>query len=100
MKPIHSLLMGSALSLISLAPVTVHAQDPSPPEASQPVIDPATVSWPRTFTVDSEDYAVFQPQISTWTGNQIKGRFAWSRSRISRSNRWISRPRLTSKPPI
>ncbi len=76
MKPIHSLLMGSALSLISLAPVTVHAQDPSPPEASQPVIDPATVSWPRTFTVDSEDYAVFQPQISTWTGNQIKGRFA------------------------
>jgi hypothetical protein len=27
--------------------------------------------WPRTFTADGSDMAIFQPQISTWKGNQL-----------------------------
>jgi hypothetical protein len=40
------------------------------------ILDPATVAWRRTFTADGYDMAIFQPQISTWKGNQLAGRFA------------------------
>jgi hypothetical protein len=75
MNVIQSLVFVSAFALFFATPLLL-AQDASTPEASQPALDPASVSWPRTFTVEGEEYAVFQPQISTWTGNQISGRFA------------------------
>ncbi|MGB6222485.1 carbohydrate-binding family V/XII [Haloferula sp.] len=75
MNPIRSLILVSVLPLLCSSP-SLLAQDATTPEASQPALDPATVSWPRTFTVGAEEFAVFQPQISTWTGNQISGRFA------------------------
>jgi len=39
-------------------------------------IDPLSLQWPRTFSNDGYDFAVFQPQIDSWKGNQLAGRFA------------------------
>lgn len=34
------------------------------------------MSWPRFFSTNGYEFAVYQPQISKWPGNQIEGRFA------------------------
>ncbi len=73
MKTSDCLLLGSALMLSCVAPVPMRGQAPV---ANQPILDPDAVAWPRTFTADGNDLAIFEPQISTWTGNQISGRFA------------------------
>ena len=65
-----------AVSILIVSSPVLRAQAGTTPEASQPIIDPASVAWPRTFTAGTEEFALFQPQISTWTGNQISGRFA------------------------
>jgi len=65
-----------AIALALTAFPVLHAQTPAASEATQPIVDPAAVSWPRSFTVGGEEFALFQPQISTWTGNEISGRFA------------------------
>ena len=78
MKPIAPFL-SAAVSMACVASAMLYAQTPgeaTTSEASQPIIDPATVAWPRTFTVGTEEFALFQPQIGTWTGNRISGRFA------------------------
>jgi hypothetical protein len=63
----------SALSImLFVAPAVSRAQ--SAPAGQ--ILDPTTVAWPRTFTTDGYDMAIFQPQISTWKGNQLAGRFA------------------------
>ena len=66
------LILGAVLSLLVAAPAVSRAQ--SAPAGQ--ILDPATVAWPRTFTADGNDMAIFQPQISTWKGNQLAGRFA------------------------
>jgi hypothetical protein len=38
-------------------------------------IDPSTLEWPRFYTTNSFDFAVYQPEISSWPGNQLNGRF-------------------------
>jgi hypothetical protein len=72
MKPANYAILGIALSLLFAAPAVLQAQ--SVPAGQ--ILDPATVVWPRTFTADGHDMAVFQPQISTWKANQLAGRFA------------------------
>jgi hypothetical protein len=39
-------------------------------------LDPLSMSWPRFFATNGYEFAVYQPQISQWPGNQIQGRFA------------------------
>src|SRR5215468_7461772 len=72
MKPANYLILGTALLLLVAASAVSRAQ--RPPRGQ--ILDPATVAWPRTFTADGHDMAVFQPQISTWKANQLAGRFA------------------------
>jgi hypothetical protein len=39
-------------------------------------LDPLSLQWPRFFDTGGYEFAVYQPQISQWPGNQIQGRFA------------------------
>jgi hypothetical protein len=72
MKPTNYLILGTVLSLLFAA----RAVSGAPSAQTGQILDPATVAWPRTFTADGYDMAIFQPQISTWKGNQLAGRFA------------------------
>jgi hypothetical protein len=72
MKPRNYLTLGTVLSLLFAAPAVWRAQ--SAPAGQ--ILDPATVAWPRTFTAGGYDMAIFQPQVNTWKGNQLAGRFA------------------------
>jgi hypothetical protein len=37
-------------------------------------IDPSILEWPRFYTTNGYDFAIYQPQISQWPGNQLDGR--------------------------
>ena len=39
-------------------------------------IDPALLQWPRLVATNGYEFAVYQPQIGKWQGNQLEGRFA------------------------
>src|SRR5208337_1250317 len=39
-------------------------------------LDPLSLEWPRFFATNGYEFAVYQPQISKWPGNQLEGRFA------------------------
>jgi len=43
--------------------------------AGQP-LDPLSLNWPRYFATNGYEFAVYQPQITQWPGNQLQGRFA------------------------
>ncbi|MFO1461939.1 MAG: carbohydrate-binding family V/XII [Verrucomicrobiota bacterium] len=62
-------LIGAALTSVTLP---ANAQTPA---ASQP-LDPLSLNWPRFFSGQGYEFAVYQPQITRWPGNQIEGRFA------------------------
>ncbi|HWI56124.1 MAG TPA: hypothetical protein VNZ22_02770, partial [Bacillota bacterium] len=70
--------LGLTLSLgiglfIGLAPrfgSAVRAQTLPP---GQP-INPATLTWPRFFATNNYEFAVYQPSIDQWPGNQLDGR--------------------------
>jgi len=72
MKPANYLILATAPSLFFAASAVPGAENASTGQ----ILDPATVAWPRTFTTDGCDMGIFQPQISTWIGNQLAGRFA------------------------
>lgn len=64
------------LSVALVAP-SLKAQVSAPqPAAQQAPADKASMQWPRTFSGDGYDFIVYQPQIDSWTGNQLAGRFA------------------------
>jgi hypothetical protein len=44
-------------------------------KAGEP-LNPLSMQWPRTFATNGYEFAVYQPQISKWPGNQLDGRFA------------------------
>jgi hypothetical protein len=44
-------------------------------QPGQPV-DPTTLSWPRLLSTNGWQFAVYQPQIDSWQGAQLTGRFA------------------------
>jgi hypothetical protein len=56
------------------AGVALLAQSPQLPPGQQ--LDPLSLQWPRFFATNGYEFAVYQPQISKWTGNQLEGRFA------------------------
>jgi hypothetical protein len=37
-------------------------------------IDPATLSWPRFYATNGYEFALYQPEISAWPGNELSGR--------------------------
>ena len=39
-------------------------------------LDPLAMEWPRFFTTNGYEFAVYHPQVAKWPGNQIQGRFA------------------------
>ncbi|HUK82655.1 MAG TPA: carbohydrate-binding family V/XII [Verrucomicrobiae bacterium] len=39
-------------------------------------INPLSLQWPRAFDAGGYEYAVYQPSIDSWPGNQLSGRFA------------------------
>ena len=39
-------------------------------------VNPATLVWPRIFSAGGYEFAVYQPQIDSWQGAQLAGRFA------------------------
>ncbi|HTR42395.1 MAG TPA: carbohydrate-binding family V/XII [Pseudomonadales bacterium] len=45
------------------------------PPAGGPVIDAQALQWPRFYATNGYQFAVYQPQISSWPGNQLSGRF-------------------------
>ena len=51
---------------------SAYAQQP----ATNQTIDPVSLNWPRAFDAAGYEYAVYQPQIDKWPGNQLSGRFA------------------------
>jgi hypothetical protein len=72
MKPTSYKILAPALAVLFAASAFSRTQS----APSGQILDPATVAWPRTFTADGYDMAIFQPQISTWKGNELAGRFA------------------------
>jgi hypothetical protein len=38
-------------------------------------INPSSLEWPRFYTTNGYEFAVYQPLISKWPGNQLEGRF-------------------------
>jgi hypothetical protein len=44
-------------------------------ETNQP-LNPLALEWPRFFATNGFEFAVYQPQITAWPGNQLQGRFA------------------------
>ena len=69
------------------------ASPSAPPQASAPAAPPAAAAaksakapapapeppgapWPRVMTYQGATISIFQPQVESWTGNQITGRFA------------------------
>ena len=73
--PVLSLMRLWAIGLLALcaclAPLGAGAQTLQP---GQPV-DPAMLQWPRFFATNGFEFAVYQPKICAWPGNQIQGRF-------------------------
>ncbi len=69
-----------------LAVVTIvgllYSADHPPAAAQTPTLqpgqtlDPLTMEWPRYFTTNGYEFAVYHPQVAQWPGNQIQGRFA------------------------
>lgn len=57
------------------------AQDPAPstgnPGPAQ-ALDPLSLGWPRFVSTNGLEFAIYQPQISKWPGNQLEGRFAFA----------------------
>lgn len=59
------------LSLLTLAGAErLRAQD----QAAGQAIDPSTLSWPRFYATNGFEFALYQPEISAWSGNELDGR--------------------------
>lgn len=65
MKVLRMLCLGVLVS-------SAYAQQP----ATNNLINPLTLQWPRAFDAAGYEYAVYQPSIDSWPGNQLTGRFA------------------------
>jgi len=71
-KPLFTFVLGSLL-LLCLAGGQGRARAQNPPTGQ--AIDPSSLSWPRFYATNGYEFAVYQPQISAWPGNQLEGRF-------------------------
>ena len=75
-------LRAALLALLFLATIGgLRAQSPdatNSPEILQTgqKLDPLSLQWPRFFSTNGYEFAVYQPQIAKWPGNLLEGRFA------------------------
>jgi hypothetical protein len=56
------------------------------PPATNQTINPLALQWPRAFDAGGYEYAVYQPAIDKWPGNQLSGRFALAARPAGTSN--------------
>jgi hypothetical protein len=61
----------SAALFLALWAGTVQAQTLEPGQK----VDPASLEWPRFYATNGYEFAVYQPCIAKWPGNQMEGRF-------------------------
>jgi hypothetical protein len=68
-----SMALAAASALVA-SPAAVAQGAPPPPPAvgTQPQADP----WPRDVTLANASVVVYQPQVNSWTGNQLSFRVA------------------------
>jgi hypothetical protein len=66
------------VALIACCGVSVGLRAQTQTQTNQPgpTLDPLSLGWPRFFATNGYEFAVYQPQISKWPGNQLEGRFA------------------------
>src|SRR5271154_2869248 len=69
-QPLFRLIV--ACILLCLAGVRDQAQAQDLPPGQK--INPSVLEWPRFYTTNGYDFAVYQPQINDWPGNQLDGR--------------------------
>jgi hypothetical protein len=55
--------------------IGVAIRSTGPPPPAGPVINSQALQWPRFYGTNGYELAVYQPQISSWPGNQLSGRF-------------------------
>jgi hypothetical protein len=70
-KPLFAFILGSRL-LLCLPGGYDQARAQDLPAGQ--TIDPSTLSWPRFFATNGYEFALYQPEISAWPGNQLDGR--------------------------
>jgi hypothetical protein len=70
---LYGIIFGPFLSWCALD-AGVPARVQTPEQAQK--LDPLALQWPRFFATNGYEFAVYQPQISKWPGNQLEGRFA------------------------
>ena len=61
---------------------SAYAQQPT----TNQTINPLSLRWPRAFDAGGYEYAVYQPSIDAWPGNQLSGRFAIATRPVGTSN--------------
>lgn len=64
------------LGLIATVATSVALRAQTPQLQPGQKLDPLSLQWPRFFATNGYEFAVFQPQIAKWPGNQLEGRFA------------------------
>src|SRR4029077_3185269 len=68
-----------------IAPKTQAQSQPALLQSGE-TLDPLAMQWPRFFATNGYEFAVYQPQISQWPGNQIQGRFVLAARPAGTSN--------------
>ncbi|MCX6922164.1 MAG: hypothetical protein NT154_02935, partial [Verrucomicrobia bacterium] len=72
----YPVLATLALALVALAPCLAPLRSAAQTLQPGQTLDPLSMQWPRFFASNGYEFAVYQPQIAKWPGNQIQGRFA------------------------
>ena len=49
-------------------------------------VAPSDLAWPRFFSTNGYNFAVYQPTIGKWPGNQMDGRFVVAVRPVEGSN--------------
>src|ERR1700722_14940633 len=76
MKIVYRFLVGSLAAIVLLAVGGCKSASSSAPVQSGPVIYvPSDLQWPHFYATNGYEFAVYQPQVSSWPGNKMEGRF-------------------------
>jgi hypothetical protein len=63
-------------------------------------VNPEVLEWPRIFATNGFEFAVYQPQVSKWQGNQLEGRFATAAQTAGTSNQTFGVVSFTARTEI
>jgi hypothetical protein len=80
--PLLAVLVGGLLLTAAGLRQVAQAQTLQPGQK----LDPLALGWPRSFATNGYEFAVYQPQIAAWPGNQLEGRFATAVRPVGTSN--------------